>query len=266
MDYDFIRRILVQYRSLVNWWPYFSDESEIVVSAILTQNTNWNNVLSSLTNIKNFLGSISLEDIRDLEIDTLKELIKPSGFYENKSRTIINVLDYIHGKGGFYLLKSNLHSQVASKRSLKEGLKVIKDFRNELLKIKGIGKETADSIILYAFELPTFVIDTYTVRIINRVFSEKFNKDKHYEKLREFFEDTLIKNLYNLLKIFPLFGNKPSEVLIRRNVVFTLTITYKVLHASFVEIGKGFCGKKTTNCEKCKILNVCIYGKNELLA
>ena len=150
--------ILKVYEILLNeygpqgWWPvggrYFpekEDKYEIIVGAILTQNTAWNNVEKALSNLRE-KGLLSPEKIINIKTDKLADLIKPSGYYNQKAKRLKEVTENI-----LPYLNSNTPPR-----------------REELLKIKGIGDETADSILLYAFHIPIFVIDAYTRRLLVR--------------------------------------------------------------------------------------------------
>ncbi len=134
------------------WWPAETDE-EIVIGAILTQNTNWKNVEKALANLRN-LGSADFNTIRKLDTHALAMAVKPSGYFNQKSDRLKIFVSYVdtHYSG-----------------LLKELFKLpLSDLRRNLLSIKGIGPETADDIILYAAEKPVFVIDAYTKIIISR--------------------------------------------------------------------------------------------------
>ncbi|MDD4352836.1 MAG: endonuclease III domain-containing protein [Candidatus Nanoarchaeia archaeon] len=145
---------------------------EICIGVILTQNTNWVNVEKSLNNLyKN--DFLSPEKIIN-NIEKVKELIKPSGYFNIKA-------GYLFNFSKFYLsLKARLPS------------------RDELLSVKGIGKETADSILLYAYNQPIFVVDVYTKRIFNNL---RIINSINYEEIRAFFENELPKD-YRLFQEF----------------------------------------------------------------
>ncbi len=156
------------------WWPADS-AYEVVVGAILTQNTNWKNVEKAIANLKKE-NKLSEQKILEIEKSELETLIRPSGFYKQKAERL--------------KLSTKKWAELKGKHLSTEAL------REELLSVKGIGKETADSIILYAFELPIFVIDAYTRRFCKEFFNKEF---KDYEDYREFFEENLPLDL-NLFK------------------------------------------------------------------
>lgn len=186
-----------------NWWP--GNRFEIMVSAILTQNTRWENVEKSLRNLKHY-GIHRFEEILNTPDEKLKELIKPSGFYNQKAERLKLLAKYVVNNGIQGLMKKD-------KRTL----------RKELLSIKGIGPETADSIILYALDKLVFPIDAYTKRFWTRFFGER----KTYEELQKTFHKVLPKDL---------------EV-------------YKEMHALIVELCKNHCKKKP-------LCNICPLSKN----
>lgn len=163
-----------------HWWPG-DTPSEIMVGAILTQNTNWRNVSRAIDNIKR----AGLMNPRKLlkQQSMVPDLIRPAGYYKVKSKRLVAFLTYFvkHYDGDIERMK----------RKKTEAL------RNELLSIQGIGHETADSILLYATGHPVFVIDSYTRRIFSR--HNIFKYDQPYDQIRHLFEHNLPRSveLYN---------------------------------------------------------------------
>lgn len=145
--------------------PISRDEVfEVIIGAILTQNTSWMSVEKALHNL-NQVNAINPEELLGLDDEVLKSCIKPAGFMNQKAK-------YLKGITEFYI-KLNNNTPT----------------RNELLKIKGIGNETADSILLYAYKKPEFVIDTYTKRITKNL---GYSNDKtKYMELKELFQNNL---------------------------------------------------------------------------
>ena len=137
---------------------------EVILGAILTQNTTWLSVEKAIHRL-NELNAISPEALLDLDIGILKSCIKPAGFLNQKA-------EYIIGMTKYYI---KLDNQIPT--------------RDELLKIKGIGNETADSILLYAYKQPEFVIDTYTRRICQTL--NYCNEKTKYIELKELFQSNL---------------------------------------------------------------------------
>ncbi|MFN3328211.1 endonuclease [Fervidobacterium sp. SC_NGM5_O18] len=186
------------------WWP--GSEEEIIVSAVLTQNTNWKNVEKALENIKKDCKNNILHCLAKMSTQQISFLIKPAGFFNIKAQRLKNLLTWLKNYD-FDLEKIKT--------------KNIEEIRKELLSIKGIGKETADSIILYALELPIFVIDAYTKRLLNRLLGIKL---KEYDQYRLLFETTY-----------------PKDV-----------VLYQEFHGLIVEHAKMFCRTKPL-CELCAI-------------
>lgn len=195
-----------------HWWPGESKE-EIMIGAILTQNTAWKNVEKAIKNLKE-KNACSIKAIANMRVEDIENLIKPTGFYRQKARRLKDFCSYLIVNYG-----ENFIENMSKKETF--------ELRNELLNIKGIGKETADSILLYAFEKPIFVIDTYTRRIYNAINdndsannTDAFKMD--YDELREIFETEIKKNC-----------NEEDLVKI-----------YNEYHALIVRFGKEYKGKK----------------------
>jgi len=140
---------------------------EICIGAILTQNTSWPSVEKALLNLKR-AGGIDIKNIKKLSDGKLKELIKPAGYYNQKA-------DYIREFVVFF-----------------EGLEGVEPSRKQLLDVKGIGPETADSILLFAFKQPSFVVDAYTRRIFVNL--GLIDKKDSYDHVKKLFEDNLDKD------------------------------------------------------------------------
>ncbi len=157
---------------LVNWYhkgdysyPRNTQEIfEICVGAILTQNTNWKNVVQALENLYN-AQALDAETILKISENELKELIRPAGYYNQKS-------GYLKNFARFFLSLGNRTPT-----------------RQELLQVKGIGRETADSMLLYAWNQPHFVVDAYTRRIFSSL--GFFDKKAKYDDIKQFFEQNL---------------------------------------------------------------------------
>ena len=156
-----------------HWWPG-ETPFEVCVGAILTQNTNWGNVEKAIVNLKG-AGKLSVSGIAGLEPSALAELIRPAGYYNLKALRLQNFVRFLveQYNGSLDSLFSNPWQQT----------------RIELLNVKGIGPETADSILLYAGEKPNFVVDAYTRRIFSRL--GMVPDDISYDQLRAFFMDQL---------------------------------------------------------------------------
>ncbi len=150
------------------WWPADSPY-EVMVGAILTQNTNWRNVERAISNLRK-ARKLSPCAILKTKKTALESLVRPSGFYRQKAERLKLATE------------KWLELYPSRARRATPGL------RDEWLSVKGIGKETADSILLYAFDRPVFVIDAYTRR-----FCKKYGlfESKEYDDYRHFFESGL---------------------------------------------------------------------------
>jgi len=188
------------------WWPA-NTPFEVMAGAILTQNTAWTNVEKAL---ERFNGNLSPGQILNLPIEELEEIIRPAGFYRQKSRYLKAVTEWF--------MKYDYDIDLIKSRSLP-------DIRSELLQVRGVGNETADSILLYAFDFPTFVVDAYTMRFFNRF---PINAGKTYMEVKNFCEGELPRN---------------AEV-------------YNHFHALIVHNGKKHC-KKIMDCAGCPLEEHC---------
>jgi endonuclease-3 related protein len=198
---------LYHYFGPLNWWPG-DTPFEIMVGAILTQNTSWSNVEKAINNLKkeNLLEPWKLYRINQ---ERLAQLIKPSGYYNIKAQRLKNFL--------------NLFVEEFEGSTKKMFSDDSKELRKKLLKINGIGPETADSILLYAGKKAFFVVDAYTKRIFSR--HKLISKDSTYYQIQEFF----IKNIDRDIELFNEF------------------------HAQIVMLGKTICTSKNPDCAKCPI-------------
>ncbi|MGK0606819.1 endonuclease III domain-containing protein [Enterococcus gilvus] len=133
------------------WWDT-DNKWEILLGAILVQNTNWRNVDYALVNLEEATQFLP-EKILALELDELQDLIRPSGFYKGKSATIMGVLTW--------LKENRFDLEAVAGKSFSE-------LRKELLAIKGIGEETADALLVYVFEHSTFIADKYAQRLFEK--------------------------------------------------------------------------------------------------
>jgi endonuclease-3 related protein len=156
-----------------NWWPAQS-ELEVVVGAVLTQNTNWNNVEKAISSLKE-KNLLSVKGIHAATAERLAQVIRPAGYYNVKARRLKNLLNLIvesyNGKLS-KLLKENTNRM-----------------REMLLSVNGVGPETADSILLYAAHRPVFVVDAYTRRILAR--HGFVHNRSGYDDVQRIFQDHL---------------------------------------------------------------------------
>jgi endonuclease III related protein len=189
-----------------HWWPG-QTQFEIIVGAILTQNTNWTNVEKAIKNL-NADSLLEPEKLYHLDIAHLAQLIRPAGYYNIKAQRLKNFLDWLF----------NNHD------GLLENLDPIDThtLRTALLSIKGIGRETADSILLYALNRPIFVVDAYTARITAR--HHLIEPGCDYDQLQDLFQSSL-----------------PQDAKL-----------FNEYHALLVQTGKSFC-RPTALCPNCPL-------------
>ena len=149
---------------------------EIALGCILTQNTSWIQVEKSLIRLRS-LGKISIELIKSIDDEKLKEIIKPSGYFNQKAKYIRNLIRFIESRN-ISFLKGNIT-------------------RDELLSVKGIGNETCDAILLYAFKKKSFVVDAYTKRILSNL--KIIKKNEKYKEIKKIIEKNIPNNqeIYN---------------------------------------------------------------------
>jgi len=172
---------LYRYFGPQHWWPADS-AFEVVIGAILTQNSAWTNVEKAIFRLKKE-KLLKPRRLYNTDSKTVAEFIRPCGYYNIKAARIKNFLEVL-----FADFKGNLRAMFSLRPKL---------LRQELLKINGIGPETADSILLYAAEKPVFVVDAYTKRVFLR---HKFiSRQSGYGQIQDLFERNLPRslNLFN---------------------------------------------------------------------
>jgi len=155
------------------WWPART-RFEVIVGAILTQNTNWSNVEKAIENLRadHLLNPSRLKDV---SVSQLASLIKPAGYFNIKAKRLKNFID-------FFYQEYNGQLKVMAQEEI--GL-----LRRKLLAVNGIGPETADSILLYACDKPIFVVDAYTKRILSR--HNLVKSDADYATIQNLFMESL---------------------------------------------------------------------------
>ena len=195
-----------------HWWPGNSP-FEIMVGAILTQNTAWLNVERAIDNLK-LNACLTPQKILDTPSSKLAEWIKPSGYFNLKAQRLHNYCQWYVDAGELAALS----------------LCDTSNLRKQLLTVNGVGPETADDILLYAFERPVFVIDAYTRRLFSRL--SLLEHDENYERLRHFFE-TRLKTEVSLFNEY---------------------------HALIVRHVKEVC-KKIPDCHRCCLESLCPFDK-----
>jgi endonuclease-3 related protein len=200
-----------------NWWPYHTKVKdkllEISLGAILTQNTSWRNVEKALANLIS-AQKLDFSSLYHLNRRRLAQLIRPAGFFNQKAIYLKNFINYVY---------HNYHGRLRQWFN-----KDLSKLRSELLAIKGIGPETADSILLYAAQKPIFVVDAYTKRIFSRI--GLIDSRASYTRIQKLVHDNLKRE----------------------------TKLYQEFHALLVKQAKTFCLKDPL-CFKCPLRKYCFY-------
>ena len=164
-----------------DWWPG-DTPFEVIIGAILTQNSNWKNVESAISNLKT-VDMLTAERILSISTDRLAGLVRPSGYYNQKAARLKAVCHYLVNR-----CEAELDKLDAIPTAI---------LREELLSINGIGPETADSILLYALDRTVFVVDAYTKRVFNRI--GLIDEKADYYDIQQLFLDNLChdRKLFN---------------------------------------------------------------------
>ncbi len=194
-----------------HWWPGDSP-FEVMVGAILTQNTAWTNVEKAIANLKGN-KALSAEAIVKTPLPQLAEWLRPSGYFNIKAERLQTFCRWWLEEG------RQRHLEQLSTH----------DLRHALLSVKGIGPETADDMVLYAFDRPVFVIDAYTRRLFSRL--GLISGNEGYEMLRSMVED--------------FFGRTEKQVAL-----------YNEFHALIVIHAKDYC-RKRPQCHGCPLVRRC---------
>ena len=208
-----------------HWWPVVTanKETEVIIGAILTQNTSWKNVEKAIAN----LAAADMVDFRKIAAakkEKIAQLIRPSGYFNQKAERLQLFAQYVCDNYAGNVNKL-LHKEIG-------------ELRDELLNLKGIGPETADSILLYAGNKDVFVVDAYTKRIFSRI--GICGEQLSYHELQQLITINLPHKLRN------------SNV-------------FNQYHALLVELGKHICVKREPLCSQCPLLSLCNYGRSAAL-
>lgn len=193
-----------------HWWPGESP-FEIMVGAVLVQNTAWRNVERAIQNLRD-AAMLDPHSLYGLPVDELAELIRPAGYFQVKARRLRNLLEFVVERYG-----GSLDAMFATE---------LATLREQLLAVHGIGPETADAILLYAGNLPTFVVDTYTHRVLAR--HGWIGYDAGYHEIKDYCESSL-----------------PADAAL-----------YNEYHALLVRVGKEHCRRAEPRCDGCPLVEL----------
>jgi endonuclease-3 related protein len=238
-------KVRAMYRKLArawgrqHWWPA-ETPFEVIVGAILTQNTSWTNVERALTSLR-AADKLSVEGIRELPLRRLQRLIRSSGYFRQKAQRLKNFVAFLDAR-----YAGSLERMFAAPTD---------QLRAELLALNGIGPETADSILLYAGNHAIFVVDAYTRRILER--QEAIPAGAKYDEIRSLIERAPQREPASS----PLFDSpqeQPRPEAHPPSAMSTaqrspLVQVYNEMHGLFVQVGKHYCRKSEPKCEVCPL-------------
>lgn len=194
-----------------HWWPG-DTPFEIMLGAVLTQSVSWTNVEKAISQLKQ-RGLLDPHLLDQLTAEEIAPIIKSTGYYNQKARKIKNLLCWLAS-----------YDYDICKIIKRDGASL----RQELLQIKGIGPETADSILLYALDKKYFVVDAYTRRIFSRL--GQVTPDVEYHQLQQYLTENFNSTLQD----------------------------YNEFHALLVQLAKLHCLKSNPLCHNCPLGQVCL--------
>jgi endonuclease-3 related protein len=207
-----VYNILLNFQGPQHWWPG-ETQDEIIIGAILTQNVSWKNVVKAINNLHS-AGIYTLKELDALSVEAIAPLIRSTLYYNQKAIKLKTFTNFLRERYQFDL-----------QQMFAEDLKTL---RSEMLKLKGLGPETVDSILLYAGSKPVFVVDAYTIRLLFRLgFTDK---KMNYSQWQEFITERI-----------------PQDIEL-----------YNDFHAQIVNLCKDICRNKP-RCEICPLTLYCTY-------
>ncbi len=200
-------RSLLDHFGPQGWWPA-ETPFEVMVGAVLTQNTVWANAERAIANLR-AAGALAPAALSALPEERLRELVRPAGYFRRKARVLLDLTAWLMERfaGDAELLRGESAERL----------------RDELLRIRGVGPETADSILLYAAGVPIFVVDAYTLRVLARHGARPAGAD-----------------------------NESVQRLARAELPADADYLGEA-HALFVAVGKRFCLRRRPHCSGCPL-------------
>ena len=222
-----------------HWWPAESP-LEVIVGAILVQNTAWTNVERAMANLR-AAGMLSVDGMRTVPVGQLEQLVRASGYFRQKTARLKEFVGFLDAEfsGSVDLMLAVRTEQL----------------RERLLAQKGVGPETADSILLYAGQHSSFVVDAYTRRVLER--HDVVRSSDKYDEVRALVEAALQQETgpphadSQTLRGDRPAAHPPSAMSTATRP--TLVQVYNDMHALFVQVGKHFCTKREPRCEECPL-------------
>lgn len=240
------------YRSLArswgpqHWWPA-ETAFEIIVGAILTQNTSWKNVERALASLR-AAGGLNLEGIRTIPLAELEQLVRSSGYYRQKASRLKQFVAFLDEK-----YAGSLEAMFGTPTP---------QLRAELLALKGIGPETADAILLYAGHHEIFVVDAYTRRILARhaaiPIAAKYDDIKFLVERALRNQELRHRSSHTILSSAPA-AHEPSAMSLAART--PLAQTYNEMHGLLVQVGKLYCYRNDPKCRECPLFKYLPGGK-----
>lgn len=219
-----------------DWWPAYT-RFEVIVGALLTQNTAWTNVERALRQLRSE-GALSIDGIRRTPLRKLARMVRSSGYFRQKAKRLKTFVSYLDAHYGGSL--ERMFAQPTAR------------LREELLTVNGVGPETADSILLYAGGHPVFVVDAYTRRILER--HGLIAAKARYEDVRQLVERAFHQEIPAGLDqppTSPLPGRRRHKFVIRRAPATARA--FDELHALLVQTAKHHCLKAEPRCSGCPL-------------
>lgn len=232
-----------------HWWPAQS-RFEVIVGAYLTQNTAWTNVEKALQQLR-AAGVLSLDGIRRTPLPTLEQLIRSAGYFRQKAQRLKTFVEFLDRR-----YSGSLNRMFDQPTEL---------LREELLSLNGVGPETADSILLYAGNHPSFVVDAYTRRILERHGLAAPNTS--YNDIRELFQSALrdqrfLSRCVDTARDFAAGRltrrdqpagscHQPSRASTRKRS--ELAQVFNEMHGLIVGVGKNYCSNRDPKCDACPL-------------
>lgn len=222
-----------------HWWPA-QTQFEVIVGALLTQNTAWTNVELALEDLRK-AQALSLDGIRAIPLGKLEQLICSAGYFRQKAKRLKAFVSYL----------DNVYDGSLERMFARPTV----ELRAELLSLTGIGPETADTILLYAGQHEVFVVDAYARRILER--HGLVTPTAKYEEVQHLVQRSLTP-AFELINIEVSEREKPpgayhSSSRMSRVNRSELALSYNELHALLVGVGKNFCRSRRVHCEQCPL-------------
>ena len=225
------------------WWPG-DTQLEVIVGAILTQNTSWTNVEKAIENLKRE-NLLDVENLKKITTRRLAHLIKPAGYYNIKAKRLKNFIEYLY----------SFYDGSLKKMFDRDYLRL----RAELLSLNGIGQETADSILLYAGNKPIFVVDAYTKRILQR--HHLIDKDASYSEIQNLFMDNLKKDVKLFNEYHALLVNLGKNICLKRPLCEICPL--KDIN-KLIRYFCDSCGRQLPRVDERYILKIQLYASPEV--